>query len=114
MRTEKALRTMYEIKLIKKRSSPEPMYLLGLAEILNELSRENGVRWYGHILKRGNNDLLRRTLDFKVAGRLRRRQLTMMWRWQLEEHTEQNGSKREGAPIKRSGLIEHELSTNMS
>ena len=27
------------------------------------------VRWYGHVLRRDNGDVLRRALDFEVAGR---------------------------------------------
>ena len=36
---------------------------------LDELARANGVRWYGHVLRRGNGDVLRRALNFEVAGR---------------------------------------------
>ena len=37
------------------------MSLLGLKDTLDGLARASGVRWFGHIL--------RRALDFEVAGR---------------------------------------------
>ena len=40
---------------------------LGLKETLRSLSRPNEVRRYGgHVLSKGNHDVLRRALDFKV------------------------------------------------
>ena len=41
------------------------MSLLGLKDALDGLARASGVRWYGHVLRRNNDDVLRRTLDFE-------------------------------------------------
>ena len=43
------------------------MSLLGLTDTLDGLTRASGVRWYGHVLRRDNGDVLRRALDFEVA-----------------------------------------------
>ena len=68
-RTEKAMmRAMCGVKIIEERSQ-ELMSLLGLKDTLDGLARVSGVRWYGHVLRRDNDDVLRRTLDFEVAGR---------------------------------------------
>ena len=48
------------------------MSLLGLKDTLDGLARACGVRWYGHALRRNNNDVLRRALNFEVAGRKER------------------------------------------
>ena len=31
----------------------------------------SGVRWHGHVLKRDNDEVLRRALDFEVRGKKR-------------------------------------------
>ena len=67
-RTEKALmRAMCGVKINEKRSQ-ELTSLLGLKDTLDGLARASGVRWYGHVFKRDNCDVLRRALDFEVAG----------------------------------------------
>ena len=43
--------------------------LLGLEENLDRPAKTNGMRCYGHALKRDNNDVLRRTSNFEVVGR---------------------------------------------
>ena len=70
-RTEKGvMRAMCGVKIIEKRSQ-ELMSCLGLKDTLDGLARASGVRWYGHVLRRNNSDILRRALDFEVAGRRR-------------------------------------------
>ena len=67
-RTEKAMiRAMCGVKMTEKRSSQELMSLLGLKDTLDGLARVSGVRWYGHVLRRDDGDVLRRALDFEVA-----------------------------------------------
>ena len=73
------------------------MSLLGLKDILNGLARASGVRWYGHVFRRDNGDVLRRALDFEVAGRRSRGGLNMTWKRQVEEHINQIELKRENA-----------------
>ena len=69
-RTEKAMiRAMCKVKIIEKRKSQELMNLLGLKDTLNGQARASEVRWYGHVLRRDNGDVLRRALGFEVAGR---------------------------------------------
>ena len=46
------------------------MSLLDLKDTLDGLASASGVRWYGHVLRRDNADVLR-ALDFEVAGRRR-------------------------------------------
>ena len=69
-RNEKAImRARCGVKIIKKRKSQELMSLLGLKDTLDGLARESGVRWYGHILRKDNGDVLRRALNFEVVGK---------------------------------------------
>ena len=45
------------------------MSLLGLKDNLDGLAKATGVRWYGHVLRRDNDDVLKRALNFEVAER---------------------------------------------
>ena len=56
------------------------MSLLGLKDSLDGLARPSGVRWYGHVLRRDNDEVLRRALDVEVAGRRGRGRLIMTWK----------------------------------
>ena len=81
------------------------MSLLGLEDTLDGLARASGVRWYGHALRRGNGDVLRRALDFEVAGRRGRGRPNMTWKRQVEEHIHQIGLKRRMSLTERSGKM---------
>ena len=72
------------------------MGLLGLKDTLDGLAKASGVRWYGHVLRRDNDDVLKRTLDFEVAER-RRGRPNITWKRQAEEHIDQIGMKKEDA-----------------
>ena len=45
-------RAMCGVKLVDKRNTVKLMDMLGLKEAANKLARANGVRWYGHDLRR--------------------------------------------------------------
>ena len=55
------------------------------------------MRWYRHVLRRDNGDILRRALDFEVAKRRGRGQPNMMRKRQVEKHTDQIGLKKKDA-----------------
>ena len=97
-RTEKAMmRAMCVVKMIEKRRSQEHTSLLGLQDTLDGLARASGVRWYRHVMRRNNGDVLRRALDFQVVGKRGGGQSNMMWKRQVEEHINQIGLRRENA-----------------
>ena len=114
LRTEKAImRPMRGVKIIEKKSQ-EPTSLLGLKDTLDGLARASGVRWYGHVLSRDNGDVLRRALDFEVAGTRVHGLPNMTWKRQVEEHINQTGLKREDAINRvkwRNGVYELSRST---
>ena len=43
--------------------------MLGLNETIDQLDMANSVRWYGHVLRREDSHVLRRSLDFEVKGK---------------------------------------------
>ena len=66
-------------------------------DTLDGLARASGVQWYGHVLRRDNGEVLRREMDFEVAGRKGRGRPNMAWKRQVEEHINQIGLKRKNA-----------------
>ena len=69
-RIKKAMvRAMCGVTIIEKRRSQELMSLLCLKDTLDGLAKASGVRWYEHVLRRDNGDVLRRAVDFEVAER---------------------------------------------
>jgi len=69
-RTERSTgRAMCGVKLMDRTITEELMGMLGLPHTVDMLARANGVHWYGHILRRDDDRVLRRALDFKVTGR---------------------------------------------
>ena len=85
---------MCGVEIIEKRNSQELMSLLGLKNTFDGLARAIGVRRYEHVLRWDNGDVLRRALDFEVAGRRGRGRPNIR---QVEEHTDQIELKREEA-----------------
>ena len=52
-RAERSMvRAMFGLKLVDKRNTEELMDMVGLKEAADKLARANGVRWYGHVLRR--------------------------------------------------------------
>jgi len=70
-RTERAMiRVMCDIMLINRRNTEELMAMLGLEESLDRMVKANNMRWYGHVLRRGENNVLLKALQsaFRIAG----------------------------------------------
>ena len=44
------------------------MDMLGLKETIDRLATANGVRWYGHVLRKDDDSVLRVALDLEVSG----------------------------------------------
>jgi len=53
------------MKLMDKKNTDELMDMLGL----NKMAIASGVRWFGHVLRRDETNVLREALQFNVDGR---------------------------------------------
>ena len=53
------------------------------------------IQWSGHVLRRDDGDILRRAMDFEVAGRRGHGRPNITWKRQVEENTNQIGLKKE-------------------
>ena len=45
------------------------MDMLGLKETVDGLAKANGIRWYGHALRRDNDSVLKFGLDVEESGK---------------------------------------------
>ena len=50
------VRAMCVLPLVDKRNTEELMDMLGLKKAADTLARTNGVKWYGHVLRRPEGD----------------------------------------------------------
>ena len=74
-RAERSIvRAMCGVKLVDKRSTEELMNMLGLKEAADKLARANGMRWYGHVLRRPEEDILMKAMVHEVNGKRKQRQ----------------------------------------
>ena len=83
-------------KVVARKTTEEQMDMLGLKETINRLATSNGVKWYGHVLRRDDDSVLRAALDLEVSGK-RKRGPKKTWKKQVEEETEKIGLKKENA-----------------
>ena len=91
------MRVMCSQKVVDRKTTEEQMDMLGLKETIDQLETVNGVRWYGHVLRRDNNSVLRVALNLEVSGKRKRGRPKKIWKKQVEEETEKIGLKKKGA-----------------
>ena len=70
-----------------KKSTKDLMQMLDLNETIDQLVKANSVRWYGHVLGKDRNNFLRRALDFKVKGSMKRVGPKKTWLKLVIEHS---------------------------
>ena len=72
-RTEREMvRAMCGAKLMEKKRTGDLMKKLGLKETVVQMAKANGVRLYGHLLRRDDGYVLRKALKFEVKGKRKR------------------------------------------
>ena len=75
------MRAMCSQKVVDTKTE-EQMDMLGLKETIDQLASANGVRWYGHVLRRDDDSVLRVALDLKESvTRKRERQKNTWKKW---------------------------------
>ena len=68
-RTERAIvRAMCGQKVVDRKTTEERMDMVGLRKTIDRLATTNGVRWYGHVLRRNDDGVWRVALDLEVSG----------------------------------------------
>ena len=97
-RTERAMvRAMCGVKLVDKRNTTELMDMLGLRVAADKLAKANAVRLYGHVLRREEDNVLRKALRLTVEGQRRRGRPKKTLSKQVEESIRKVGMSKEDA-----------------
>ena len=95
-RTERAMvRAKCGQKVVDRNTTGEQMDMLGLKETIDRLATVNGIRWYGHALRRDDDSVLRVALNLEVSGKRKRERPKKTWKKQVEEETEKIGLKKD-------------------
>ena len=63
------VKAMWGQQVVDRKTTEEQMGMLGLKETIDWLATANGVRWYGHVLRRDDDSVLRIALDLEVSGK---------------------------------------------
>ena len=85
-RTERAMvRSMRGVKLVDRKKMENLMEMLGLKETLDRMAKANGVRWYGHVIRRDDDNILKKPMMLEVNGKQKRGRSKLIWRRQVEE-----------------------------
>ena len=66
--------------MVDRKTTEEQVDMLGLKEIIDRSATANGVRWYGHVLGRDDNSVLRVALNFEVTGKRKRGRPKKTWK----------------------------------
>ena len=96
---------MCGVKLIDRENIKELMDMLGLKETVNGLARANGVRWYAHVLRRDEDDILQKALKFKVNGGQRKRKCSKVI-WEIGEEGDEKSWVEERRGYRSSSMEE--------
>ena len=97
-RTERAMvRSMCEVTLVDRKNTEELMEMLGLKKTLDRMAKANGVRWYGHMIKREDDNILKKAMMMEVNGQRKRGRPKITWKRQVEENVKKVGLKVEEA-----------------
>ena len=84
-RTERTMvRAMCSQKVVERETTEKQMDMLGLKETIHRLATANGVRWYGHVLRRDDDSVLRVALNLEVCGKRKRGRPKKTWKKQVE------------------------------
>ena len=59
--------------------------MLGLKKAADKLAKTKGVRWYGHVLRRSEEDVLMKAMVREVNGKRKQGRPRMKWREQVED-----------------------------
>ena len=67
-----------------RKTTEEQMDMLGLKETVDELAIANRVRWYGHVVKKDDDCVLRVAPDLEVNGKRKRGRPKKNWKKQVK------------------------------
>ena len=54
------------VKLVDRKNTEELMEMLGLKKTLDRMAKANGVRWYGHVIRKEDDNILKKAMMMEV------------------------------------------------
>ena len=81
--------------------------MLGIKESLDRMAKASSMRWYGHVLRKENENVIVKALKFEVSGSKGRGRPKQTWKKQVENWMKKNGLGKEDAcdRTKRRGVV---------
>ena len=65
--------------------------------MLERMAKANSIRWYGHVLRKEDENMIVEALKFEVSGRRRRGRPKQTWKKQVKNEMKKNGLVKENA-----------------
>ena len=90
------VRSICGVKLVDRKNTEDLMKMLGLKETLDKMAQSNGVRWYGHVVRRDEENILK-AMMLQVNGQRKRGRLKQTWKRQIVETLKKIGLRVEEA-----------------
>ena len=88
---------MCGVKFVEKNNKMGLLNMLRLKEAVDKLVRANDVRWYGHVLRRTEEDGLMKTIIHELNGKRKQGRPRIKWREQVEGNMRRIGLRKEDA-----------------
>ena len=89
------VRAMCGQKAVDRKMTKEKMDMLALWKTIDRLATAIEVRWYGHVVTRDDDSVLRVALDLEVSGQRKRGRPKRTWKKQVEKETSKISLKKE-------------------
>ena len=91
------VRAMCGAQLMEKKRTEDLMEMLGLKGTVVQMTKANGVRWYGHVLRRDDGHVLRKVLEYEVRGKRKQGRPKKTWKMQVEKESKSVGLEKKDA-----------------
>ena len=78
---------------MNRKKMKDLMEMLGLKETLDRMAKADGVRWYGHVIRRDDDNIMKKTMMMEVNGQRKQGRPKLTWRRQVEERVKKVGLK---------------------
>ena len=76
------VRAMCDHKVVDRKTTEGQTDMLGLKETIDRLATANEIGWYGHVLRRNDDSVLRVAMNLEVSGKRKRGQPKKTWKKQ--------------------------------
>ena len=58
--------------------------MLGIKESLDRMAKASSMRWYGHVLRKEDENVIVKALKFEASGSREKGRLKLAWKKQVE------------------------------